>query len=173
MRRTCVLALAVALLAVAAATNAQYTVTGSVVSCGGGEMWNGANRMLGTVGQSAVGVMSDGRTTAEAGFWYEPGWILTGVPDGGEIVPVFVLSQNRPNPFNPVTTIEFGIEVQARVTVRLYDVRGREVRTLLDEEREPGFHSVVLNASGLASGVYLCRMEAGSFVAERKLVLLK
>ncbi len=129
--------------------------------------------MIGSVGQGVVGVVSDERYTAEIGFWYQPGWILTGVPDDPGLSPVFMLSQNRPNPFNPVTTVEFGVERPTHVTVRLYDVRGREVRTLVDEGRDAGLHSVVLNASGLASGVYLCRMEAGSFVAERKLVLLK
>jgi hypothetical protein len=173
MRREYVLALVVALLAVALTAQGQYTVAESVVSCGGGVMRTSANRMIGTVGQAAIGVMSNGHHTAQGGFWYQPGWILTGVPGGEELAPVFMLSQNRPNPFNPVTTIDFGVEQRTRVTVRLYDVRGREVRTLVDDERDPGLHSVVLNASGLASGVYMCRMEAGSFVAERKLVLLK
>jgi hypothetical protein len=173
MRHTYVLAVMVALVAIALTAQGQYTVSGSVVSSGGGEMHSTANGMVGTVGQAGIGVMSGGQYTAQAGFWYQPGWILTGVPDGGEFAPAFMLSQNRPNPFNPVTTIEFGIEERTRVTVRLYDVRGREVRTLVDEERDPGLYSVVLNASGLASGVYMCRMEAGTFVAERKLVLLK
>lgn len=173
MRRTIVLAIAVALLAAEAAAQSPYAVKGSVVSCGGGQMVSDANRMIGTVGQGVVGVVSSHEYTVEIGFWYEPGWILTGVPDDPGLNPVFMLSQNRPNPFNPVTTIEFGVEQPTRVTVRLYDVRGREVRTLVDEERDAGFHSVVLNASGLASGVYLCRMEAGPFVAQRKLVLLK
>lgn len=173
MRRTIVLALAVGLLAAGAAAQSAYTVAQSVVSCGGGEMRDSECSVIGTIGQGVIGVTSGSRYTAEAGFWYQPGWILTGVPDGDSVVPVFMLSQNRPNPFNPVTTIEFGIEERTRVTVRLYDVRGREVRTLLDEERDAGFHSILVNASGLASGVYLCRMEAGSFEAERKLVLLK
>ena len=174
MRRACVLVLAVALLAAAAAAQSTYTVTGSVVSCGGGEVSSEVNRMAGSIGQGVIGVVSSDEYTAEIGFWYQPGWILTGVPDGDALSPVFMLSlKNRPNPFNPVTTIEFGVEQRTRVTVRLYDVRGREVKTIVDEERDAGSHSVVLNASGLASGVYLCRMEAGSFTAERKLVLLK
>jgi hypothetical protein len=173
MKRACILTLVVALLAVTAAADAAYTITGSVVSCGGGAMESHTNILLGTVGQPGIGVMSSGHYIAESGFWYQPGWILTDVPDSGEPSPVFMLGQNRPNPFNPVTTIEFGVEERTRVTVRLYDVSGREVKTLVDEERDPGLHSIVLNGSGLASGVYLCRMEAGSFVAERKLVLLK
>jgi len=173
MRREYVLALVLALLAVTLTAQGQYTVAQSVVSCGGGEVSSEANRMIGSVGQGVIGVVSSEQYTAEIGFWYQPGWILTGVPGGEELTPVFMLSQNRPNPFNPVTTIEFGVEQRTRVTVRLYDVRGREVRTLVDEERDPGLHSVVLNAAGLASGVYMCRMEAGTFVAERKLVLLK
>ena len=155
MGRTCVLVLVTALLAVSPAARGQYTVSGSVVSCGGGAVSSETNRMIGSVGQGIVGVVSDERYTAEIGFWYQPGWILTGVPDDPGLSPVFMLSQNRPNPFNPVTTVEFGVERPTHVTVRLYDVRGREVRTLVDEERDAGLHSIVLNASGLASGVYL------------------
>ncbi len=173
MERACVLALALALLAAGPGAQAQYAVTGSVVSCGGGAVSSETNRIIGSVGQGIVGVVSDERYTAEIGFWYQPGWILTGVPDDPGLSPVFMLSQNRPNPFNPVTTVEFGVERPTHVTVRLYDVGGREVRTLVDGERDAGLHTVVLNASGLASGVYLCRMEAGMFVAERKVVLLK
>lgn len=173
MGRTCVLALVVALLAGAPAARAQSTIVGGVVSCGGGEVSSEVNRMAGSIGQGVIGVVSSEEYTAEIGFWYQPGWILTGVPDGDALSPVFMLSQNRPNPFNPVTTIEFGVEQRTRVTVRLYDVGGREVRKLVDREYDPGLHAVVLDASGLASGVYLCHMEAGSFTAERKLILLK
>jgi len=118
-------------------------------------------------------VTSGGSYINEIGFWYQPGWIITEV-EGSELLPSeFSLAQNQPNPFNPVTTIRFGVPEKARVTIMLYDVAGREVRKIADEEFEPGYHERVLSASGLGSGVYFCRMVSGSFTQSRKLLLLK
>ena len=92
----------------------------------------------------------------------------------GDVLPTeFSLGQNQPNPFNPVTTIRFGVPEKARVTIMLYDVAGREVREIADDEFDPGFHERVLRASDLSSGVYFCRMVSGNFTQSRKLLLLK
>ncbi len=172
--------LASALLIVAAAAlfslpaGAQVEMPHSVLGCGGGEMSGASNTVLSTVGQSAIGVVGGASNINEIGFWYQPGWILTGIEDPETAVPTqFRLDQNSPNPFNPVTTLRFAVPKTCHVTVRLYDVRGREIRTLRNEEMDPGFHSVVLEAAGLPSGIYFCRMEAEGFVETKKLVLLK
>jgi hypothetical protein len=97
---------------------------------------------------------------------------------------VFALSQNYPNPFNPATSIRFDIpagpQVGAGLRVRLqvYDVRGRRVRTLLDDVRAPGHHEVHWDGRDdrgvrVESGVYLYRVDAGSFSSMRKMVLMK
>lgn len=109
----------------------------------------------------------------EIGFWYQPGWILTGVPDQSDIPASFGLIQNSPNPFNPVTVLAYDVPNPGRVTIRLYDASGREVRTVVDGDVEPGRHAVVLSATGLPSGVYFYRMTAGTFTETRKMVLLK
>jgi len=104
----------------------------------------------------------------------------TGAEDGG----IFAdrLGHARPNPFNPCTTIEYSVAVSGRVTVRVYDLAGRVVRTLVDGDVEPGEHKVVWDGTtdaGLraASGVYFLKMETAghsdTFRATRKLVLLK
>jgi len=92
----------------------------------------------------------------------------------------FGLSQNFPNPFNPLTTIGYSLPAASRVTITLYDVVGREVATLAEGIQLPGRRSVVLDGSDLASGVYYYRMQAtalegtaGSYVQTRKLLLLK
>jgi PKD repeat protein len=90
----------------------------------------------------------------------------------------FRLEQNRPNPFNPVTTIVFAVPEVSRVRLRIYDLAGRHVVTLVDGEREPGLYEAVWDgrsAGGLmaASGVYFCRLEVGGSTAAKKLVLLK
>ena len=84
----------------------------------------------------------------------------------------------RPNPFNPATTIEYGLAAPGRVALRVYDIAGRLVRTLVDTERESGEHRAVWDGTtdeGLraASGVYFVRMEAADFSASEKLILLK
>ncbi len=85
----------------------------------------------------------------------------------------FSLKQNYPNPFNPGTTIEFDIPERSYVKLRVYDVLGREVKTLVDEELLPGKYFVKFESDGLPSGVYFYRLEAGKFVAVRKMILVK
>ncbi|NOX66335.1 MAG: T9SS type A sorting domain-containing protein [Chlorobi bacterium] len=86
---------------------------------------------------------------------------------------VFSLSQNYPNPFNPSTIIQYSIPMNEFVTLKVYDVLGREVQTLVNKEQSAGVYNVEFNASKLTSGVYFYRIEAGSFVSVRKLLLLK
>ncbi len=85
----------------------------------------------------------------------------------------FALWQNHPNPFNPATTIRFTLPRRSTVTLKVYDVRGREVATLVDAVLEPGTHAVRFDAAGLPSGVYFYRMRAGDFVDAKKLMLLR
>jgi len=86
----------------------------------------------------------------------------------------FALSQNFPNPFNPSTTIEFALPQQAQINLKVYNIMGREVATLVNNETRPaGRHSILFDASRLASGVYLYRLEAGPKVFTRKMILIK
>lgn len=169
-RLTYVLFAAALLLACPAAS--EVVMPYSVVGSGGGEASGDNHTLLGTLGQSVIGVVSGPSNINEIGFWYQPGWILTGV-DGDLLPTMFWLGQNYPNPFNPVTTFSFALPERARVTVKLYDVAGREVRTLVDKKLEPGYHHTVVDGDGLSSGVYFCRMVAERFVETKKLVLLK
>lgn len=83
------------------------------------------------------------------------------------------LHQNYPNPFNPSTTLTFDIHHSAFVILKVYNLLGQEVRTLVNERKEPGVHRVEFNAEGLPGGVYISRIQAGGFAASRKMVLLK
>jgi hypothetical protein len=85
----------------------------------------------------------------------------------------FRLEQNYPNPFNPTTVVSWQQPVVSSVKLAIYDLLGREVAVLVDGVLEPGKHSVPWNASGLASGVYTCRIEAGGFVVAKKMMLIK
>jgi hypothetical protein len=84
-----------------------------------------------------------------------------------------VLMQNYPNPFNPSTTISFSLPRTENITLKVYDLLGREVATLVEGRKEAGEHSVKWNAESFASGVYFCRLKAGDFVQTRKLVLVR
>ncbi|MCC7158342.1 MAG: S8 family serine peptidase [Ignavibacteria bacterium] len=90
-----------------------------------------------------------------------------------EIPNYFSLSQNYPNPFNPSTTIKFSLPKAELVTLKVYDVLGKEVAVLVNEMKEPGFYNVDFNGSNMASGIYFYRIEAGEFSAVKKLMLIK
>ena len=83
------------------------------------------------------------------------------------------LNQNYPNPFNPTTTINYSIAETAPVTLKIYDVTGREVSVLVDEVKQPGRYEITFDASSLASGVYFYKLNAGSFSSVKKLSVLK
>jgi len=104
---------------------------------------------------------------------------ITGVPDPQSTIPaVFALCQNTPNPFNPLTLIRYELPRSARVQLGAYDVAGRLVRTLVDEDRPAGRYEMRWNGTSdrggrLPSGVYFCRMQAGSFRETRRMTLAK
>ncbi len=85
----------------------------------------------------------------------------------------FTLSQNYPNPFNPVTRIMYSVGIHGHTSLRVFDLLGREVATLVNEEMQPGSYERVFDASGLASGVYMYRMTAGDFAQTRTLLLVR
>jgi len=86
---------------------------------------------------------------------------------------MYALDQNYPNPFNPVTVIRYRLHVESKVTLKIYDVLGQHVATLIDEVQEPGEQSVQWQASGSPSGVYFYTLRAGDFVESKKLLLLR
>jgi hypothetical protein len=90
-----------------------------------------------------------------------------------EVPTEFTLHQNHPNPFNPTTTIKYELPLDARVTLNVYDVLGKEVLTLVDGFVPAGYHQVQLDGSRLSSGVYFYRINAGTFTDVKKLLLLK
>jgi hypothetical protein len=85
----------------------------------------------------------------------------------------FELHQNYPNPFNPTTEIGFGLPTASWVTLEVFNISGQRVATLVDGQKEAGEHTVLWDAGGYASGVYLYRLTADGYVATRKMILLK
>ncbi|HMN22929.1 MAG TPA: T9SS type A sorting domain-containing protein, partial [Ignavibacteriaceae bacterium] len=91
-----------------------------------------------------------------------------------ETIPTeFKLEQNYPNPFNPTTKIKFAVPERSNVLIKIYDILGSEVKTLVNKEMEAGRYDVEFNAGGYSSGIYLFRMEAGNYVNTKKMILLR
>jgi len=107
-------------------------------------------------GESITGILDDGQNSTNSG-----------IPDRYE------LFQSYPNPFNPTTTIKYSIPRVSFVNIRIYDILGREVKTLVNEEKLPGMYSIQFNGGNFTSGVYFYRLQAGSFVETKKFILLK
>lgn len=100
-------------------------------------------------------------------YYYLGTEIEIGTPDG------YALNQNYPNPFNPVTRIDFSVPTAGNVTIKLYDINGAEVKTIVNAKYNAGRHHSYINAEGLSSGVYFYQMTAGSFTSVKKLSVLK
>ena len=85
----------------------------------------------------------------------------------------YSISQNYPNPFNPSTTINFSVPKQSKVVLKVYDILGSEVATLVDGFKNAGNYEVNFNASNLASGMYIYTLTAGNFTTSKKMMLMK
>ncbi|MEK7672116.1 MAG: T9SS type A sorting domain-containing protein, partial [Bacteroidota bacterium] len=124
-------------------------------STNGGDTFTKITAMRDSVYNNPVSVEEDGSTRSPLSFALLPNW---------------------PNPFNPTTRIRFSIpDVEARLTVslRVFDVLGREVATLVNKIKLPGEYSVQWNAEGFASGIYFYKLQAGAFIATKKMLLVR
>jgi hypothetical protein len=100
--------------------------------------------------------------------------VMTGIKEASNIVPkAYSLSQNYPNPFNPTTNINFSLVKPSNVTLAVYNVLGQKVATIVNQFMQAGSYTYQFDASKLASGIYIYRIEAGNFVSIKKFVLLK
>jgi hypothetical protein len=176
LARTAVLFLLLGLPALVTALEVDwFTIDG-----GGGASTAGFLSLTGTIAQVDAGPMSGGTFGLRGGFWAAAGETATDVPGGGpgQISPVrHRLHANSPNPFRTQTALRFDLPRRERARIRVFDVTGRLVETLVDGELEPGSHEVRWDGRDrggqrVASGVYLVRMQAGSFGATRKITRL-
>ncbi|NCS89034.1 MAG: hypothetical protein COW85_07980 [Ignavibacteria bacterium CG22_combo_CG10-13_8_21_14_all_37_15] len=101
---------------------------------------------------------------------------IVGINDLDNVPKEFSLSQNYPNPFNPTTRINFTVPTSLTptlLTLKIYDIVGNEIATLVNEEKAPGTYEVAFDAAGLTSGVYFYKIQSGYFTQTRKLILIK
>lgn len=105
--------------------------------------------------------------------WIETPDSVVNISESNTIPSIYSLEQNYPNPFNPATTIKYNIPTTANVSIKIFNSLGQEVQTLVNEIKSAGSYEVVFNASLLTSGVYFYRIQSGSFIETRKMILLR
>jgi hypothetical protein len=136
----------------------------------------GNTKLHSAVGQNSAGVMKTGNTMIMSGFLADTLFrkgVVSAVSEEEALPLTFELGQNYPNPFNPTTTIEFSLPKAGHVSLILYDMLGREIEKLVDGELAAGRYRAVWNARGYATGMYVYRLQAGDYVAVKRLLLLK
>lgn len=106
-------------------------------------------------------------------YWVDSTQVVVGVEDEPTLPTEFALEQNYPNPFNPSTSIQYAISSRQFVSLKVYDILGNEIETLVNEIKPAGTYEVTWHAANLPSGVYFYQLKAGSFVETRKMLLLK
>jgi len=148
---------------------------GVYLSTNNGANWTAVNTGL---GKTVYALASNGTylfAGVGGGAWRRPlAEMTTSIePSPAQLPGAFVLCQNYPNPFNPTTTIRFELPQSSHVVLTVYDALGRRVSTLACGMQEAGYHEVVFDGSNLASGVYFYRLEAGSFVQTKTLIILR
>lgn len=174
--------LLVALASLRAWAFTQHEVPAWTVDGGGGSSAGGAFVVNGTAGQPDASTSSDPGPSAtglevRGGFWNRAAPTVVGV-DGPPVATRHELLAPTPNPFNPQTTLRFDLAQETHARVQIHDVRGRVVRTLVDEVRAAGTHRVVWQGRGddgveVASGVYYVRLVADSQIRTQKMTLVK
>jgi len=152
----------------------QHQISNSVISSGGYTITNANNILLSSVGEAFIENATNATQQQQSGFWYVyQQTTITDVEDEETIPTVFKLEQNYPNPFNPSTTIKFAVPERSNVLIKIYDILGSEVVTLVNEEMDAGWYQKSFDAYSYSSGVYLFRMEAGNYISTKKMMLIK
>jgi hypothetical protein len=136
---------------------------------------SGGKLILFGFGFQAISSASTRRAVMQRVIGYFDGSIIVGVEvnPSFSLPTIYSLKQNFPNPFNPTTMIEYTLPQPGFVSVKIYDVLGQEVAMLVNETKTAGKYTAEWRANAIASGIYFCRMQAGTFAASRKLLLLK
>jgi hypothetical protein len=151
---------------------AQFKIKKSVLSNGGTNSLNSGFKLNGTLGELFVQKMQSASNIMQPGFWNS---IMksTDVEDETGLPAEYKLQQNYPNPFNPSTIIRWQLPAGSYVVLKVYDILGKEVTTLVNDYKEAGYYETKLDGYSLASGVYIYRLYSGNFISTKKMLMLK
>jgi Secretion system C-terminal sorting domain len=152
----------------------EYTFNGySYITSADCEIWNNNQWEYGDgiiIFENPDGIIAGFYTNELYAYYSE----ITETRDEHNLLPAkYLLYQNYPNPFNPATTIKYSIPEMSAVTIKVYNILGKEIAVLVDEEEPAGTYNVSFNASKIASGVYYYTISAGNFNAAKKMILMK
>ena len=153
---------------------AQNQIPISVINSGGERQSNANYVITGTLGQVSVDLSTTTNFNMQSGFWhlyYQD--VVVNVEDEDILPLTYKLEQNYPNPFNPSTIIKFAVPERTRVLIKVYDILGGEITTLVNEELDAGWYEKTFDASALSTGVYIYRIQAGSYVNTKKMLMIK
>lgn len=169
-----ILLVASIIILIANTGNSQHQVSPGIFSSGGITHQSSSYILSGTVGETVTGKITGSAYQHNSGFWnvYSQS-VLSDVEEDETIPSTFKIEQNYPNPFNPSTIIRFSVPENSNVTLIVYDILGNEVTTLLNEDKDAGWYNIRFDASGLASGVYIYKITAGTFTSTKKMLMLK
>ena len=146
----------------------------SVFDIGFNNSTNSSSKILSQIGESFVNISNNGNSKVTGGFL--AGLIISPVNSANDkqnIPLTFEVYQNFPNPFNPATKIKYSIASHALVKLKVYDILGKEITTLVNEEKPAGIYEVNFEGSQFASGIYIYRLQAGNFIETKKMILLR
>jgi hypothetical protein len=174
MRTTIAVLGVIALLLLPIRGPAQSTIPWSAFSSGFVVSSSPTTILKSAVGQQCVGTMQGPSTIVEGGFLADTLFrSATAIAERAEVPKEYSLQQSYPNPFNPSTTIGFELPHTSRVSLKVYNLLGQEVTTLVDDEMQAGTYEAQFNASSLSSGMYVYRLRAGDYVATKRMILMK
>ena len=181
------------------ASGGDFGASESVQFYSGGSEWISIEPLSGIVAADASTdiMLNVDASSLDAGYYNAFIYIMSNDPDDGSVfIPLsvtvngmsseddallpeeFALYQNYPNPFNPVTTLRYDLPENSMVNIKVYDMLGREVRTLVNQVQDAGFKSIIWDATNdygksVSAGIYLYQIQAGDFMQTEKMVLLK
>jgi len=156
-----------------------YKLCTSVLSEGGRGASSTNFKAITTIGQpSSIGEVADSSYIGYYGFWHEIFAQEVGIKDrtvsaASNLPKEFSLSQNFPNPFNPITQIKYALPQDCDVKLTIYNILGRKVASLVDGKQRTGYKTIRWDAGSFSSGIYFYRLQAGDFVQTRKMVLIR
>ncbi len=149
------------------------SVQWSTFSSGGNVSTVSTTQLVSTIGQQFVGSTQNANTAIESGFLVHGAFGPTNINEGKQLPQKYSLFQNYPNPFNPSTTVHFELPKESYVTLKVYNMLGQEVLTVLDNEFEAGRYNVKIDGANISSGLYFYRLVAADFIQTKKMMLVK
>jgi hypothetical protein len=153
-----------------------FGVSGLYYSPDNGETWENKNEGIENIPVLSFAFNEEGYLFAGTYLQgvYKSRDILTGIKGKNNVGEhSFYLNQNYPNPFNPHTKIKYSVPQTSKVQIKVFDVLGKELETLVNEEKPAGSYEIDFNASELPSGVYFYQLKAGKFIQTKKMILLR